>query len=298
MIIRPGFWLRAALSIALLGAAVPAPAQVVVDIIGDTAYATIALADEGGTVYTADVTIVFDTPLNLSAESLNLTAELVDPFDPLMIARLPDGVVVDPAFPMLITVEPPMQPWLFIDGFDGGASPGGALSFRNSYEIEVHTHDLVYTPNSRYRLLKAPLNGAFDDVTEDVLSGSTRARGRGGAFSQFVVGEDQRPLALLVVLDKLLDLDVRLLGAVLGDTLRLDLVALLVQVQVAVLVPLVGCLNALVPLDQFINEINAHAGIDIANLWRAEHDVTNDAGELQSLAHTLRFSLLSCSANP
>ncbi len=297
MKIRPARWLRLALLVAL-PAASTAAAQVVVDIVGDTAHATISLAGDNGTVHSADVTIIFDTPLNLSAESLNLTAELVDPADPQMAARLPHGIVIDPAFPMLVTVEPPMAPWLFVDGFEGGPSGAGALSFRNSYRLEVHTHDLVYTPNSPYRLLKAPLGGAFDDVTEDVLSGSTRARGRGGAFSQFLVGEDRRPLALLVVLDKLVDLDARLLSAVLGDTLRLDLVALLAQVQVAVLVPVVGCLNALVPLDQFIGEINAHAGIDIANLWRAERDVANDAGELQALAHTLRFSLLTCAANP
>ena len=297
MKVRPARWLRLALLVAL-PIACAATAQVVVDIVGDTAHATIALAGNDGTVHTADVTILFDTPLDLSVESLNLTAELVDPADPLMAARLPNGIVIDPAFPMLITVEPPAQPWLFADGFEGGLSGVGALSFRNSYRIEVHTHDLVYTQNSPYRLLKAPLGGAFDDVTTDVLSGSTRARGRGGAFSQFLVGEDHRPLALLVVLDKLVDLDARLLAAVLDDTLRLDLVALLAQVQVAVLVPVVGCVNALVPLDQFIGEINAHAGIDIANLWRAERDLTNDAGELQALAHTLRFSLLTCSANP
>ena len=295
MTIRPARWLRFALLVALPIASA-ATAQVVVEVIGDTAYAAISLSD-GGSVHEADVTIVFDSPLNLSVESLNLTAELLDPTDPAMAARLPAGVAIDPAFPMLITVEPPLYPWLFINGFDPEPAAAGALSFRNAYEFEVHTHDLVYTPGSRYRLMKAPIGGPFGDVTEEVRSGSTRARGRGGAFSQFVVVADNR-LPLLVALGKVVELDLRLLGAVLTDTLRLDLTGLLVQVQVALLVPIFGCANALVPLNQFIATLDAHAGVDLANLWQAGGTVVNDAGELDSLAHTLRFSLLGCAANP
>ena len=295
MTIRPARWLRFVLLVAL-PAASAASAQVVVEIVGDTAYATISLSD-GGSVHDADVTIVFDSPINLSVESLNLTAELVDPADPAIAARLPAGVAIDPAFPMLITVEPPLYPWLFVDGFDPGPPAAGALSFLNAYEFEVHTHDLVYTPNSRYRLMKAPIGGPFRDVTDDVRSGSTRARGRGGAFSQFVVVADNN-LPLLIALGKVVELDLRLLGAVLADPLRLDLTAQLVQVQLALLVPILGCVNALVPLDQFIATLDAHAGIDIANLWQAGGNTVNDAGELESLAYTLRFSLLGCAANP
>jgi hypothetical protein len=171
------------------------------------------------------------------------------------------------------------------------------LLFRNSYQFEVHTHELVYTPNSPYRLMKAPVSGTFADITEDVRSGSTRARGRGGAFSQFIVLKDNRP-HLAIALAKVVALDVRLLSAVLGDTLRLELVTLLVQVQTALLVPVIGCLSAVAPLDDFIDKVGANSGLGIANLWRAERDLVNDAGELQSLAYTLRFSLLACSANP
>jgi hypothetical protein len=198
---------------------------------------------------------------------------------------------------MLITVEPLTYPWLYIDGFEDSPSVPSALSFRNSYQLEVHTHELVYAPNSPYRLMKAPLGGAFADITQDVTSGSTRARGRGGAFSQFIVVSDTRP-HLQIALAKVLALDLRLVSAVLDDALRLELVALLVQVQVALLLPLTGCVNAVAPLNQFLNLVDASAGLGIANLWRAEHDLVNDAGELQSLAYTLRFSLLACSANP
>jgi hypothetical protein len=297
MTIRQPIWYRWVLSLGVLAAPVHALAQVDVEIIGDTAYATISLDDGSGHVYSADVTIDFDSPLNLAAESLNLTAELVDPSDPALLARLPAGVSVDPDFPMLITVEPALYPWLFVNGFENGLPDPDGLSFRNSYQIEVHTHQLIYTPNSPYRLMKAPQGGAFADITEDVRNGSTRARGRGGAFSQFVVAQNNQP-HLIVALAKVLALDTRLLGAVLSDPLRLELVGLLLQVQLALVTPLVGCLNAIVPLDQFIDTVNQNAGINIANLWRAQGDLINDAGELESLAYTLRFSLLSCSGNP
>ncbi len=66
-------------SVLYLALAAAASAQVVVTVDGDTAYATISLTGDNGQTYDADVTIVFDSPLNLSPESLNLTAEIVDP---------------------------------------------------------------------------------------------------------------------------------------------------------------------------------------------------------------------------
>ncbi|HEY0230971.1 MAG TPA: DUF6689 family protein, partial [Dokdonella sp.] len=168
-----------------------AAATVVVSIDGNVAHADISLADQAGHTYEADVTITFDSPLNLTADSLNLTAQLVDPNDPSLIVRLPHLlfiplVSIDPAFPMMITVEPPPTPHLFSSAFDGPEDGTGILSFINTYEFELHTHALACTPDSPYRLFKAPLGGDFDDITSDVASGSVRMRGRGGAFSQFL----------------------------------------------------------------------------------------------------------------
>lgn len=283
---------------ALLAGALAAPpvsAQVTVDIVGDTAHATISLQDDQGATWEAEATIGFHAPQNLSAESLNLTAELFDPADPAMAGRMPPGIVTTADFPMIVTVEPPVVNWLFRSGFEPGQSPTGSLSFLDAYDFELHTHHLVYTPGSPYRLLKAPVGGNFVDITSDVQSGSTRARGRGGAFSQFAIGVDER-LQLLVALDKLVALDARLLTAVLDDLLRLDLVGLLVQVNTALLVPLLGCQNAQAPLAQFRSEVDKNAGSGIANAWRAERDLVNDAGELESLAATLQFTLLRCAA--
>jgi hypothetical protein len=288
-------------------AAPAASAQVAVEIIGDTAHATILLADSQGSTYDAQVTIAFDTALNLTAGSLNLTAELFDPADPAMTGRLPPGISFAHAFPMIVTVEPPAFDWIFAAAFDGSEDGGGALSFRNDYQIEIHTHNLAYAPGGPLRLLKAPVGGTFADVTEDVLEGSARARGRGGAFSQFIVGVDANnsglPLILAVIIPKTSALSLRLVSAVLDDVLRGQLVGLLADVLTAVtsaiVNPALGCTNALVPLDQFMASVqqNADAG-NIANLWRAQHDVVNDAGELESLAQTLRFSLLRCTGAP
>lgn len=291
------------LSLALAAAA---SAQVVVTVDGDTAYATISLTDNNGVAYDADVTIVFDSPENLTPQGLNLTAELVDPA--AIQSRLPGGDLlclpllfcppptVDPAFPVMITVEPIDFPWLFLSGFDENETGTGDLSFRNTYQFDVHTHDLPYTEGSLYRLFKAPIGDQFADVTTDVLQGSMRARGRGGAFSQFIVVSDPRDQTTLA-LAKLVLLNTRILAAVLDDGLRLDLLGLVAKVEALIIIDLTGALDA---LDQLIAEIEGAAGIDIANVWSAHHDVNNDAGEMLSLAYTTRFSMTrnAGAANP
>ena len=72
--------MSALLAIAALGSCA-ASAQVAVEIIGDTAHATILLVDGNGASYDAEVTIDFDSPLNLGVTSLNLSAALFDPND-------------------------------------------------------------------------------------------------------------------------------------------------------------------------------------------------------------------------
>src|SRR4051812_27973147 len=260
--------------------ATAASAQVVVVVNGDTATATISLTDNNGTTYDADVTIVFDTPENLTPSALNLTAEIIDPdqINPRLavdqygnpscyMSLLPLGTycpTVDPAFPVMVTVEPIILPWLFTSGFDGGSSGDGVFSFLNTYQLEIHTHDLVYTDRSPYRVFKAQIGDNFHDVSDDVQPGSVRVRGRGGAFSEFVVANDPRSNvggALTVSLEKLLELDTRILAAALSDGLRLDLLDLIVQINKLILVDLTGALTA---LDSLIGLLDINAGTDIA----------------------------------
>ena len=203
----------------------------------------------------------------------------------------------------MITVEPPDIPWLFSAGSTAARPSGGGLEFLNTYSFEIHTHDLVYQPNSTYRLFKAPIGQSFDDITDDVLSGSVRARGRHGAFSQFLIASDTAdrvpPLPFLCapILEKTVALELRIVGSILGDVLRLDLLNLLSKV--VALLPL-DPIGAVAVLDELIGEIDANAGTEIANVWRASHDVVNDAGEMKELADALRFSILSSqsAANP
>jgi hypothetical protein len=123
-------------------------------------------------------------------------------------------------------------------------------------------------------------------LTNDVMAGSVRVRGRGGDFSQFVVASDPRD-GLTVSLQKLVELNIRVLAAVLSDGLRLDLLALLAKIDALILVDVVGALTA---IDDLIDVIDANAGINIANVWTAHRDVVNDAGQMSELAQSLRFS--------
>lgn len=279
-----------------------ATAGVVVVTGGNTAVADISLTD-GINVYTATVTITFDTPVNLTADELNLTAQLVDPS---IAARLPSPcpqllggcVAVDSAFPLLVTIEPLNLPWLFRSEFESTDTLPGNLSFLNTYEIEVETIDLPCTAvavgdscaSTPYRLFKAPIDGSFTDYTDDVLKGSVRSRGRDGAFSQFLVAKDTRT-SLVVAFAKVAALDTRILAASLNSTLQSDLLTLVVDIDM-ILLTSSDYAAAITDVDQLIVEIQAHAGIDIANRWSSDHTLINDAGEMLGLAQTLRYTLV------
>ena len=289
------FWCACALAPA-------AHAQVTVQIVGNQALATISLPYGGGSV-DADVTITFDAPVNLSAQSLNLSAEVVDPNDPTLQSRLPSCPPLTPCvsipatFPLLITVEPPAAASLFYSGFQSTDTDTGLLGFVNTYEFEIHTADLDCSaatsgdpcPTTAYRLFKAPVGGAFVDYTEDILKGSVRARGRDGAFSQFLIVADARASAD-VELDKELRLQARIVAATLSDLLRADLLDELTQVQLAV--SALDYTLAIAHLDALIAQVEADAGIAIANAWSADRSLVNDAGEIEGLAQTLRYTLV------
>jgi hypothetical protein len=292
-------WLRwswcALAGILCLALATAASAGVVVTVQGDTAYATISLTGSNGITYDADVTIVFDHPEHLTAHNLNLQAQLVDPV--AYGANLPSGVTIDPNFPVLLTVVPPHS----APSVSKTAAPS-SLVFENTYQIDVHTHDLLYAELSPYRLFKAPVGQRFDDdnadVTNDVLPGSVRVRGRGGDFSQFLVVNDARD-TLGVAVGKILALHVRVLSAILSDGLRLQLLQLIVKLDTLILIDLVGALDV---VGEIIDLINANAGTNIANVWSASGGPANDAGDLNQIAYTLQFSinrlLQGGSANP
>lgn len=257
---------------ALLLAAGLASAQslpVSVSVSGDTATVTVG----SGSVPLADLTLSFDDASGLSASSLGISAQLVSPTDAALLARLPTPSLtqLDPAFPLLITIEPPAL---------------GGLSFHRSVRVEVHTHALSYALGSSFRLFKAPLGGAFRDITDEVAPGSVRARGTTGGFSQFLVLPDLRPTDA-VAAQKIAWLRARIDSLPAIEQAGFD--GLLDQVESALAAE--DYADALTALDDFRGRATARAGLYLGDQWRAARDLDNHAGELIAGAATLKFSV-------
>lgn len=221
----------------------------------------------------AELTLVFDDVSNLNANSLGVSAKLVDVSDPALLARLPDLQLtrLDSALPLLITIEPPAT---------------GGLSFRRTGRFELHTHALSYSLGSSYRVLKAPVGGAFHDTTEEIAQGSVRARSRYGGFSQFLVVTDLRDSAV-VVAAKIAALRARV--ATLPANERAPFSAQLDAIEAAVAHQ--DYASAISGVDLVSARALARAGNGLADEWRATRDADNQAGDLLAGAATLKFSV-------
>lgn len=285
---------RRLLQALLLWIPAAASASVNVTVNGNVATAQIALPDASPT-YFGTVTIVFDAVVNLTPDSVNVSAELVDPNS---FSGLPANVAIDANFPVLVSVEPPS--FLFTNGFEAGQVGNGNLDFLNSYEFEFHSDEQITcdSPSSDYRLYKAPHGrDTFADISDGIYHGSVRARGRGGAFSRFLIVHDARAQSVLGVpvlaLDKWTTLATRLVAATLGSGLNTTLTNLLGLVFNDIVT--LNIVSAINDLDAFSANVVANAGSNIANEWNAVDlgldPSPNDAGELLSLAQTLRFTL-------
>ncbi len=274
---------RVGVALALFASARVVLADVVVSTSGNVATAQIDLPTASASQYSATVTITFDSVSNLTPGSLNLTAQIISTDTP--INGLPPGVTVDPNFQVVVSVEPPVA--LFRNSFEDGETGAGNLDFQNTYLFELHTSNLACTSStSPYRLYKAPHgSNTFADVTSDLFAGSVRARGRGGAFSQFIIVSDTQ-IPLLVAVEKA--------GLLLTRTVQAGITGPLLALVgsiVADLVPIPNIPAAIAATTNFIGSVSAAAGITIANEWTAGGALTNDAGELLSLAQTLLFTL-------
>ena len=257
-------------AIALAGAfcaASAAHAGVTVAVAGNTATADIELAG-----VEAELILTFDDASNLSAQSLGISAETVSLNDVALLARLPPGGLASlpSALPLLITVEPPAL---------------GGFSLRNTVRAEIHTHALPYAAGSSLRLFKAPLNGAFRDITDEVAPGSVRTRGTTGGFSQFLVLVDLRATAS-VIDEKLASLRSRLLA--LPATERTPLEAQLAAAEQAL--DEARYADAIAVLDAFRARVSARAGSFIPNAWTPTSCEGNVAGDLLGGAASLKFS--------
>src|SRR5690606_33076263 len=146
---------------------------------GNNAHASISMPLGVG----ADLSVSFSEVDNLSPANLSVQSARIGPLDPSVLSRLPALVnTLAGSFPMVVTIEP---------------SAMGALEFADTVRVEMHTHNLQYTPGTRVRLFKAEQGGTFRDITEAVEPGSVRARGRTGGFSQFMLAMDLRPSSVV-----------------------------------------------------------------------------------------------------
>jgi len=220
----------------------------------------------------AEVLLDFQDATGLSPTSLGASAQLVSLTDLSLLLRLPDTLTTLPsALPLLITIEPPAT---------------GGLSFRNTGRLEIHTHALPYAVGSSLRVFKAPLGGAFRDVTDEIAQGSVRARTTYGGFSQFLILVDLRSTGA-VIDEKIGWLRGKVAALPLAERGAFD--ALLNQIDSAV--DGGDYATAINAIDTFRTRAADRAGQFIPNEWRAARDVDNQAGNLIAGANTLQFSV-------
>ncbi len=262
-----------------IGAMLPgaADAAVTVTVTGtNTARADFAL---GGTPinpqYTGTVFMTFESPIGLTAANLNVTAQIVSPADPALLARLPGGgqVAVPSGFPVMISINPPAA---------------GGFEFINTAKVELYTTTLGFNAAIPYRLYKAPPSGTFYDITEDVIAGSIRSRARTGGFSDFMMVVDSRNL-LDIIEDKYAFLEARA-----GDTDidPLTRAALQLDLEESLEEFLEGDYeDARTELDDLELRIDTAAGVGIPNRWLAGGSLDNVAGSLEAEATALDYAL-------
>ncbi len=221
----------------------------------------------------ADVTLGFEEVTGLSLANLGISARLANIFDPGLWNRLPQGTL--PVLPLIVRIEPPAS---------------GGLTFTGVAGIEIHTHNLIYLPQTPLRFFAAPLGGPFTDITQAMGSGSYRARGTRGGFSEFMILVDLRSVNTVIdsKLDRLDYLLEHYEGSISGpvyDDLAARAAAIRDDFESG------ATADAIEGVEDFLAEVEAHSGTDIPNVWRAARDVTNVAGYLRETGETLLFSL-------
>lgn len=248
-----------------------APIEIVVD--GNEAVAEIELP--GG--IEAELTLTFESVVGLTAANLGITASTVLPSNPSLLARLPQepGLSIPSAFPVLITVSPPLS---------GGLSMSGVVG------IDLYTDALDFTAGPIFRLFAAPDGGNFVDITDSVGAGSYRAGGRKGGFSDFLIVADLRSASGVIEtkfgrLAALLESHELAMSAAAYDRLSSLLDSALTLYAAG------DRSGAADQVEAFAAEVQRRSGNEIPDVWRSSRDLINVAGELRGAAATLRFSL-------
>lgn len=225
----------------------------------------------------ADITLSFDNTVGLVPTALDVTATLVSPLDPGLLARLPGpGLGIPTTFPVVIRIGP---------------SATSALGFTGAYTISLHTHNLRLEPTLPLSLFKSPDGGIFKDITKWEGRGSYRDDGGGGDFSDFLILVDLRDIDAVIV-GKFDDLQTTLNdnAASMAPT---AVAALQEDLTAARLFYEAGDLRkAIAEMREFSRYVKRHGGEDIPDVWRANcSPIINVAGLLRTGADTLKFSL-------
>jgi uncharacterized protein DUF6689 len=259
----------------VLGLAPSVFAQVIIPLTVSGHEATGVIELPGG--IGAELSITFEEVVGLNPTALEVSAALVNPLDPTLLARLGGGGLIVPptAFPVLISIEP---------------TTSSALSFQGTVAVSLHTHNLNLTPSVPMALHSASAGGPFRDITKYEGVGSYRAGGTGGGFSEFLIVVDLRPID--VVIDGKFDAVQALLNAhadLIDPGVLDNLQALLAQGRTFFL--LGQTQSAIGQVTAFSALVQAHSGADIPDVWRANDPRVNVAGLLRASADTLKFSL-------
>jgi hypothetical protein len=259
---------------AVLGAVPAAHAQGVTDleVVGNVVTGVIELP--GGLL--ADLELGFESQSGLDLSTLQFRASVVDPLDLLLKKRLPSGVGIPVGFPVLLEISP---------------TSASQLTFEGVYSLDLHTHNLVYAPNTPLRIFKAPAGGKFEDVTQSMGMGSYRARAGGKSFSDFLIVLDLRSD------NSVIDGKYEALDATLrGNAARIDpavyqqLRGLFTASRNAYKAGRLA--SAIGYLEVFATTVVDHSGAEIPDVWQAGASLVNVAGALRVEAGTLRFSLV------
>jgi len=226
----------------------------------------------------ADLKISFENVVGLVPAAFDVTATLVNPMDPALLARLPAGglVGIPIGFPVVVRISP---------------SASSGLSFEGVYLVSFHTHNLHLDPNVPFSLFKSYDGGTFKDITKSEGRGSFRDDGSGGTFSDFLIALDLRPIDP-VITGKFDDLQALITDN--ADSMPPDVVATL-QADLSTARTLYqsgASRDAIEAVRVFSRYVKAHSGEDIPDVWRANcSPLVNVAGLLRAGADTLRFSL-------
>ncbi len=226
---------------------------------------------------TFDLQVSFENAVGLTADNFTITAELIHPNDAQLLSQLPNNLLVTlPAlFPVRLSIEP---------------DPNKGFAFSGTAEIEIYTKSLHYTQGTPLRLFHAHADEQFQDITTMTGSGSYRARGSAGQFSDFIIVADLRS-AQAVITSKLNALTsfAQSASSHLSPAADLLLSDLVYDVESAMNNG--NTRTALTALNTLIHTLEKDKGVLFPDVWRSSDDIVNVRGQMLSLSRTLRYSL-------